>query len=108
MVHTLSWKNMSKVILASLSAQTFIQETIKLIRDRYSTLMKLKEQDKYRKSQDLWIEDKGIIWIKGRLCIPNIDNLRQEVMSAAHKSKFYVHPGSKKMYRGLNENPHVE
>ncbi|XP_075489622.1 uncharacterized protein LOC142528454 [Primulina tabacum] len=32
------------------------------------------------------------------------DNLRQEIMAEAHKSKFSVHPGSTKMYRDLKNN----
>ncbi|XP_073066032.1 uncharacterized protein [Primulina eburnea] len=94
----LSRKNISKVILASLSAQPCLRETIKISQDRDPTLVKLKQQAKEGKSSDLQTDDKGVVWMKGRLCVPDIQNLRQEVMSEAHKSKFSVHPGSTKMY----------
>ncbi|XP_073275402.1 uncharacterized protein [Primulina huaijiensis] len=83
----LSRKDTSKVILASLSAQPCLQETIKIIQDRDSALVKLKEQSKEGKSPDFETDNKGILWMKGRLCVPDIDNLRQEVMFEAHKSK---------------------
>ncbi|XP_073017937.1 uncharacterized protein [Primulina eburnea] len=100
----LSRKNMGKVILASLSAQPCFQETIKLRQNQDPNLTKLKEQVKEKKSQYLHIDEKGVLWMKGRLCVPNIENLRQEVMSEAHKSKFSVHPGSTNMYKDLKKN----
>ncbi|XP_073317209.1 uncharacterized protein [Primulina huaijiensis] len=103
-VDALSRKNMGKVILASLSAQPCFQETIKLRHNQDPTLTKLKEQVKEKKSQDLHIDEKGVLWMKGRLCVPNIENLRQEVMSEAHKSKFSIHLGSTNMYRDLKKN----
>ncbi|XP_073313522.1 uncharacterized protein [Primulina huaijiensis] len=100
----LSRKNTSKVILASLSTQPCLRETIKISQDRDSALVKLKEQCKEGKSPNFEMDNKGILWTKGRLCVPDIDNLRQEVMSEAHKSKFSIHPGSTKMYRDLKKN----
>ncbi|XP_075489433.1 uncharacterized protein LOC142528268 [Primulina tabacum] len=100
----LSRKNGGKTTLASLSAQPCLQETVKLNQDRDPELKKLKEQVKNEKSQDLQIDDKGVLWMNGRLCVPNNDNLRQEILSEAHKSKFSVHPGSTKMYIDLKRN----
>ncbi|XP_073062044.1 uncharacterized protein [Primulina eburnea] len=92
----LSRKNGGKITLASLSARPCLQETVKLNQDRDPELKKLKEQVESGKSQDLQIDDKGVVWMKGRLWVPDSDNLRQEILSEAHKSKFSVHPGSKK------------
>ncbi|XP_075489656.1 uncharacterized protein LOC142528494 [Primulina tabacum] len=80
------------------------RETVKLNQDRDPILAKLKEQVREGKSQDHQIDDKGTLWMKGRLCVPDSDNLRQEIMAEAHKSKFSVHPGSTKMYRDLKNN----
>ncbi|XP_075478929.1 uncharacterized protein LOC142519787 [Primulina tabacum] len=95
----LSRKGTGKVTLASLSAQPCLQETVKLNQDRDPVLTKLKDQVGEGKSQDLQIDDKGILWMKRRPCVPDSDNLRQEIMAEAHKSKFSVHPGSTKMHR---------
>ncbi|XP_073024371.1 uncharacterized protein [Primulina eburnea] len=100
----LSRKGPGKVTLASLSAQPCLQETVKLNQDRDPILIKLKDQVREGKSQDHQIDDKGILWMKGRLCVPDSDNLRQEIMAEAHKSKFSVHPGSTKMYRDLKNS----
>ncbi|XP_073030630.1 uncharacterized protein [Primulina eburnea] len=95
----LSRNNMDIVILASLSAQPCLQEMIKISQDRDPNLVKLKQQAEEGKSLDLQTDEKGVVWMKGRLGVPDIENLRHEVMSEAHKSKFSVHPGSTKRYR---------
>ncbi|XP_073294633.1 uncharacterized protein [Primulina huaijiensis] len=103
-VISLSQKSTSKVTLASLSAQSCLLETVKLNQDQDQVSAKVKEQVKEGKFQDLQIDDKGILWMKGRMCVPDTDNLRREVMTEAHKSKFSIHPGSTKMYRDLKKN----
>ncbi|XP_075515618.1 uncharacterized protein LOC142550272 [Primulina tabacum] len=86
----LSRKNGGKITLASLSARPCLQETVKLNQDRDPKIKKLKGQVESGKSQDLQIDDKGVIWMKGRLCVPDSDNLSQEMLLEAHKSKFSV------------------
>ncbi|XP_075499985.1 uncharacterized protein LOC142538559 [Primulina tabacum] len=78
---SLSRKNESKITLASLSARPCLQETVELNQDRDPELKKLKGQFESGKSQDLQIDDKGVLWMKGRLCVPDSDNLRQEILS---------------------------
>ncbi|XP_073046211.1 uncharacterized protein [Primulina eburnea] len=65
----LSRKDMSKVILASFSAQPCLRETIKVSQDRDSALVKLKEQAKEGKSPDFETDNKGTWWMKGRLYV---------------------------------------
>ncbi|XP_075487995.1 uncharacterized protein LOC142527156 [Primulina tabacum] len=60
----LSRKNGGKITLASLSARPCLQETVKLNQDRDPELKKLKEQVESGKSQDLQIDDKGVLWMK--------------------------------------------
>nr|GFA25290.1 hypothetical protein [Tanacetum cinerariifolium] len=46
-----------------------------------------------------------IAGIKGtRLVIPNIDALRETLLTEAHSSSFSVHPGSTKMYHDLKQH----
>ncbi|XP_073307232.1 uncharacterized protein [Primulina huaijiensis] len=57
----LSRKNGGKITLASLSAQPCLQATVKLNQDRDPELKKLKEQVESGKSQDLQMDDKGVV-----------------------------------------------
>ncbi|XP_073056935.1 uncharacterized protein [Primulina eburnea] len=100
----LSRKNPGKVSLSSLSVQPGLQETIKLKQSQDTNISKIKEQIQERNIPEFQIDKDGILWMKGRLYVPNIDGIREEVMAEAHKSRFSVHPGSTKMYRDLKNN----
>jgi len=39
-----------------------------------------------------------VLRLKGRLCVPNIDDLRQRIMGEAHGAQFSIHPGATMMY----------
>ena len=41
--------------------------------------------------------------LQGRLCVPNIDDLRQRIMAEVHEAQYSIHPGATKMYRDLRE-----
>ncbi|XP_073025160.1 uncharacterized protein [Primulina eburnea] len=100
----LSRRDVGKVNLSALSAQPRLQETIKLKQNHDPSIAKIKEQLQEGKAQKFQNDEKGVLWIKGRLCVPDLDEIRREVISEAHKSKFSIHPGSTKMYRDLKQN----
>ncbi|WMV41706.1 hypothetical protein MTR67_035091 [Solanum verrucosum] len=39
----------------------------------------------------------------GHLCVPNVGELRQHILTKAHKSRYSIYPGATKMYRDLQE-----
>ena len=43
----------------------------------------------------------GILCLDTRLCVPDVDELRKEIMEEAHFSAYSIHPGSTKMYHDL-------
>ena len=45
------------------------------------------------------INDELRFW--GRLCVPDHDRIREEVLGECHRSKFSIHPRSNKMYRDM-------
>ncbi|XP_070025176.1 uncharacterized protein [Nicotiana sylvestris] len=47
--------------------------------------------------------DDGTLPYQGRLCVLNIDGLRERIMAEAHTSRYSVHPGSTKMYHDIKE-----
>ena len=42
--------------------------------------------------------------MKGRICVPDIDDLRRAIMEEAHCLAYAMHPGSTKMYRTIKKN----
>ncbi|KAL8116429.1 hypothetical protein AgCh_022794 [Apium graveolens] len=49
-------------------------------------------------------DNEGILRFASRIWIPNVAELKEEIMRDAHNSKYSIHPGSTKMYRDLKEN----
>ena len=49
-------------------------------------------------------DDKGILRFASRIWIPNITELKTEILQEAHNSRYSIHPGSTKMYRDLKQN----
>ncbi|KAH0657926.1 hypothetical protein KY289_026674 [Solanum tuberosum] len=45
----------------------------------------------------------GLLRYQGRLCVPNVGELRQHIPAEAHNSKYSIHTGTTRMYRDLRE-----
>jgi hypothetical protein len=46
-------------------------------------------------------DDEGMLWHMGRICVPNIKELKDKIVREAHKSAYSIHPGGNKMYHDL-------
>ena len=88
-----------RVMLASMTTYepTFIQK-IKDSQLQDPDLAKIVGQIAER--PDFRILD-GVLYFRDRLCVPDVDDLKKEIMSEAHNSKYSMHPGSTKMYHNL-------
>ncbi|XP_073049517.1 uncharacterized protein [Primulina eburnea] len=49
------------------------------------------------------VNNEGILFVNDRIVVPNISELRIQILRDAHCSKLSVHPGSKKMYNDLKK-----
>ncbi|XP_070015575.1 uncharacterized protein [Nicotiana sylvestris] len=47
--------------------------------------------------------DDGTLRYRGRLCVPDVNGLRERIMSESNNSRYSIHPGSTKMYHDLKE-----
>jgi hypothetical protein len=52
---------------------------------------------------DFMEDEQGTIWFKNRICVPNIDSLRETILKEAHDSVYSIHPDSTKMYQDLKQ-----
>ena len=46
----------------------------------------------------------GMLTMKGRVCVPDVEDLRKMIIEEAHCSAYVMHSGSTKMYRTIKEN----
>jgi hypothetical protein len=47
--------------------------------------------------------EQGTVWFKDKICVPEIDSLRETILKEAHDSDYSIHPGSTKMYQDLKQ-----
>ena len=50
------------------------------------------------------ISQDGVLTMRGRACVPDVDDLRKLIMEEAHCSAYAMHPRSTKMYHTIKEN----
>jgi hypothetical protein len=56
---------------------------------------------KEEKSPGFSEDDEGVLWYKGRICVPNIKELKEKILHDAHESAYSIHPGGNKIYHDL-------
>ncbi|KAJ9544960.1 hypothetical protein OSB04_024667 [Centaurea solstitialis] len=64
----------------------------------------LKEETLHQLEKEFEEKMDGVRYFKGRVWIPKVDQFRTMIMDEAHQSKYSIHPGSDKMYKGLKEH----
>jgi hypothetical protein len=55
------------------------------------------------KAPDFTEDDQSTVWFKKRICVLEIEHLRQLILREAHELAYSIHPGSTKMYQDLKE-----
>ena len=53
------------------------------------------------KETEFSMKDKGFLYYKDRVCVPNDDELKKAILEEAHGGSFAIHPSSTKMYQDL-------
>ena len=53
------------------------------------------------KETEFSLKDKGFLYYKDQVCVPNDDELKKAILEKAHSGSFAIHPGSTKMYQDL-------
>jgi hypothetical protein len=56
---------------------------------------------KEEKSSGFLEDDEGVLWYKGRICVPNVKELKVKILYEAHESAYSIHPRGNKMYHDL-------
>ncbi|XP_058078631.1 uncharacterized protein LOC131226956 [Magnolia sinica] len=88
-------------VIAHIQAQPMINSKIIEAHEDDELLGKMRERAKSDvKSEWRVSTDRGLRY-RGRLCVSNLQGLREEVLNAAHNSKLAMHPSSTKMYWDL-------
>ncbi|KAL2251639.1 UNVERIFIED_CONTAM: Transposon Ty3-I Gag-Pol polyprotein, partial [Sesamum indicum] len=66
-----------------------------------ATIQRMKAKVQKGKSDQFIIQEYGTLFNEKRICVPNVEELRMEIMHEAHYAPYAIHSGSTKMYRDL-------
>ena len=55
-------------------------------------------------AEEATIDEEGVLRIKGRVCVPRVDDLINTILTEAHSSRYSIHPGATKKYRDLKQH----
>ena len=90
-------------LLAQFRIRSVLRDRNKVAQSRDPVLVELEEKVHEGKFTDFNLGDEGIVWISGILCVPDVDNLREEILEKAHFTAYSVYPGATKMYHNIND-----
>ncbi|KAL5560967.1 hypothetical protein UlMin_030714 [Ulmus minor] len=66
-------------------------------------LFRIREAVENGTNTEFSISTDGILSLKGRICIPEDEELRNQLLTEAHTTPYSVHPGATKMYKDMKK-----
>ena len=57
-----------------------------------------------RSSKEAIMDEEGVLRIKGRVCVPRVDDLIHTILTEAHISRYSIRPGATKIYCDLKQH----
>jgi hypothetical protein len=64
-------------------------------------IQEIKRNIKDEKSPGFSEDDEGVSWYKGRICVPNIKELKDKILREAPEFAYSIYSGGNKMYHDL-------
>jgi hypothetical protein len=64
-------------------------------------IQEIKRNIKEEKSPGFLEDEEGVLWYKGRICVPNVKELKDKILHEVHESIYSIHPGGNMMYHDL-------
>jgi hypothetical protein len=86
-----------------MEVESTLEQEIHKWQESDEKIKKIKAQINLGKTSDFTEDERGTIWFKQRICVPEIEHLCQIILREAHDSTYSIHPGSTKMYQDLKE-----
>ncbi|XP_070036549.1 uncharacterized protein [Nicotiana tomentosiformis] len=82
----------------------FLYERIRANQCDDTHLLVLKDTVQHKDAKVVSNGDVGILRMQGRICVPNVDGLRERILEEAHSLRYSIHPGDAKMYQDLRQH----
>ena len=90
--------------LSTLTLQPTIFEGIQGPQELDLELHQIREVVKEGTNTEFSLSTDGVLNCRGRLCIPNDEELRNQILTEAHATPYSVHSDAMKMYKNLKKD----
>ena len=93
-------EDMDRVLLATWKVRPVLREKIQQRHASNPQLLSLIDRVKQGEVTTFTL-DSGVLMLNHRLCVPDVDGLRNEILDEAHSTVYTMHPGATKMYHSV-------
>ena len=90
-------------MLDTMEVKPTLVDQIKEAQQGQKSIEGIKNRMKREEVPGFTIDSEGVLWYKGRICVPSESELKQTILAEAHDSLYSIHPGGTKMYQDLKE-----
>src|SRR5262249_31149287 len=90
----------SSGLIAHFQVRPMLIDEIKANQDKDLSLVRLKDEVQTGQVPGFRIVE-GVLRYGDRLCVPDVDGLRQKILHEAHNAPYSVHPRATKMYQDI-------
>ena len=96
--------NDTGALLATFHIRPVLIDRIRELQTQDQTVTKLKREAESGQLKGFSVLEDGTLMMGHMLCVPDVGELKKEIMEEAHSSAYAMHPGSTKMYHTLREH----
>ena len=90
--------------LACVEARSSFLDQIKGKQFTDEKLIRIRDKVLRGEAKEAIMDEEGVLRIKGRVCVPRVDDLIHPILTEAHSYGYSIHPGATKMYRDLKQH----
>ena len=83
----------SQGFVASLEVAPTLLDQIREAQKKDKSMKEIKEKMKAGKAEEFTEDEHGTLWFKGRICVPEEEELRKLILQEAHETRYSIHPG---------------
>ncbi|KAJ8753514.1 hypothetical protein K2173_022755 [Erythroxylum novogranatense] len=81
-------------LLANFLVRPILREKVRELQAQDADLSKLRDEIRNGKISEIEVRDDGLMTVGSRLYIPDVQEIKDEIMDEAHSAPYVMHPGS--------------
>ncbi|KAL5773512.1 hypothetical protein ACOSQ2_013436 [Xanthoceras sorbifolium] len=94
----------SGALVVAFHVRPILVDRIRELQIQDPQLVKLKDKVESGQRTNILVRGDGTVTLGQRLCVPDVEELKREIMEETHSSAYAIHLGSTKMYRILKDH----